>query len=354
VVFENVYVQSPSSCQSLAALTASVYPRPDWGLMVRDEPDFDVPTIAEVLVDRGYRTCFAHSGYWRWKNRDRYLRSRGAQTLIDADTIAGEQVNTWGVADRAMFQATLDWIDEDRSRPFFALAYTIETHHPYVAREPLHDFGVGDEDFNRYLNALRATDETIAWVMDELERRGLAESTLVVVTADHGESFGQHNQRIHSFSLYEPAVHVPLVLLYPALRGQHPPRVTEVAGHIDIAPTLLDALGIEAPADWQGCSLLRRGAGQPADVGRSATPSYDRRIYFFATGNQVVLGLRDGPYKYHYHLATAHEELFDLSADRAELHNLASDDPARCVGYKRKLGGFVSYQRRFLAEHRAR
>ncbi len=353
VIFENCYVQTPSSCQSLAALTASIYPRPDWGLMVRDEPDFDVPTIAEVLGGRGYRTCFAHSGYWRWKNRDRYLRSRGAQTLLDADNIPGEQVNTWGVADRAMFQATLDWIDEDRSRPFFALAYTIETHHPYVAREPLYDFGVGHEDFNRYLNALRATDETIAWVMDELRRRGLEESTIVAVTSDHGESFGQHNQRIHSFSVYESAVHVPLVLLHPRLRGEQPPRVADVARHIDIAPTLLAALGIAAPADWQGESLMP-WHGHPAHASRAGSPCRDRRAYFFATGNQVVLGLRDGPYKYHYHLSTGHEELFDLTADPGENDNLAADQKGRCAAYKRKLGGFVSYQRRFLAEHRAK
>src|SRR6185503_5542699 len=218
----------------------------------------------------------------------------------------------WGVADRAMFQATLDWIDADRSRPFFALAYTIETHHPYVAREPLRDFGVGHEDFNRYLNALRATDETIGWLMDELKRRGLEDSTLVAITADHGESFGQHNQRIHSFSVYESAVHVPLVLLHPSLRDEQPPRVADVARHIDIVPTLLDSLGIEAPADWQGRSLLRpedRGAGfQPAGK-PDAGPG--RSAYFFATGNQVILGLRDGPYKYHYHLSTGHEELFD-------------------------------------------
>ncbi len=356
VVFENCYVQTPSSCQSLAALTASIYPRPDWGLLVRDDPDFDVPTIAEVLAGRGYRTCFAHSGYWRWKNRHRYLRSRGAQTLLDADNIPGEQVNTWGVADRAMFQATLDWIDEDRSRPFFALAYTIETHHPYVARGPLHDFGVEQEDFNRYLNALRATDETIAWVMDELRRRGLADSTLVAVTADHGESFGQHNQRIHSFSVYESAVHVPLVLLHPRLRDDHPPRVADVARHIDIAPTLLAALGIDAPADWQGESLLS-WHGHPAHASRAASAGslrHDRRAYFFATGNQVILGLRDGPYKYHYHLSTGHEELFDLTADPGETENLAADHETRCADYKRKLGGFVSYQRRFLAERRAK
>jgi arylsulfatase A-like enzyme len=241
------------------------------------------------------------------------------------------------------------------------MAYTIETHHPYVAREPLRDFGVSDPDFNRYLNSLQAADETIGWVMGELRRRGLEDSTLVAVTSDHGESFGQHNQRIHSFSVYESAVHVPLVLLHPELREEQPPRIADVAGHIDVAPTLLAALGIDAPADWQGRSLLRSAGFQPAQIGEVGAVddsleacATDRRIYFFATGNQVILGLRDGPFKYHYHLSTGHEELFELPSDPGEMHNLAAEQPDRCAAYKRKLGGFVSYQRRFMAEHRAK
>jgi arylsulfatase A-like enzyme len=169
----------------------------------------------------------------------------------------------------------------------------------------------------------------------------------VAVTSDHGESFGQHNQRIHSFSVYESAVHVPLVLLHPELREEQPPRIADVAGHIDVAPTLLAAL---------------RSAGfQPAQIGEVGAVddsleacATDRRIYFFATGNQVILGLRDGPFKYHYHLSTGHEELFELPSDPGEMHNLAAEQPDRCATYKRKLGGFVSYQRRFMAEHRAK
>jgi arylsulfatase A-like enzyme len=341
VVFDNIYVQSPSSCHSLAALVASVYPRPDWRLLVRDEPDFGVPTIGEVLAEAGYRTCFAHSGYWRWMQRDRFLRRRGAQHLIDAESFPGHKVNSWGVADRVMFQATLDWIDAEPERPFFLFAYTIETHHPYVACRPLRDFGVADEDLNRYLNALHAADETVAWLMGELRRRRLEDSTLVAITSDNGESFGQHNQRIHSFSIYEPAVHVPLILLHPSLRHQ-PRRMARIGQHIDIVPTLLGALGVEAPSDWQGKDLLAAADNQA-----------DERAYFFCTGNEIILGLRDGRFKYHYHLQSATEELFDVAADPRELHNLAAGHGERCADYKRKLGGFVQYQRRFLANRRA-
>lgn len=337
LVFDNVYVQTPNSCKSLVALTASVYPRHDWRLIVRDCPDFNVPTIGQVLVDHGYRTCFLHSGYWSWKQRDQYLSKRGAQTLIDASNLSGATINSWGVSDRAMYQAALDWIDHDPKQPFFVLAYTIETHHPYVAPAAPHDFGVQDEELNRYLNAVREADRHIAWLVEELDHRGVLDDTLIAVTADHGESFGQHDQRVHSFGLYEPDVHVPLVLLHSSLKNAA--HVNSLAQHVDIAPTLLNFVGIESPAIWQGHDLL--------DARERA------RAYFFSCGNEVVLGLREGSYKYHYYIDSGRQELFDLSQDAGELTNLADSQPERCDGFRRRVGGLVQYQRRFLAEHGA-
>jgi arylsulfatase A-like enzyme len=338
LVFDNVYVQTPNSCKSLVSLTASVVPRTDWRLIVRDCPDFNVPTMADTLVARGYRTCFLHSGYWRWKNRDQYLSHRGAQTIIDAERLPGTEVNSWGVSDRAMYQAALDWIDQNPGQPFFTFAYTIETHHPYVAPPNPHEFGVADEELARYLNAVRAADAHIAWLIQQLAARGLADSTLVAVTSDHGESFGQHDQRVHSFGVYEPDVHVPLVLLHPSL-ADGPRRSASLAQHIDIPATLVSAVGIAPPSEWQGRDLL------------SAPPR--ERVYVFSTGNEVVLGLREGTYKYHYYVDSGRQELFDLSSDPGELNNLAPQHSDLCHTYRRRVGGLVESQRRFLAAHGA-
>ncbi len=339
VVFENIYSQAASSCKSLVALSNSVYPRPDWLLIVRDHPAFDVTSLPQVLSSRGYRTCYAHSGYWGWQKRDGFLKDRGVEKLIDAAQHPGEEVNSWGIHDQTMYQDVLDWIDADPQRPFFAVAYTDETHHPYVAQQEHHDFGVDDEEFARYLDSVRAADAKIGWLMDELRKRGLADSTLVAVTADHGESFGQHNQWTHSFGIYEQTVHVPLVLLHGSL-ADLPRRSAAVGRHIDIAPTLLDLLGIAAPPEWQGASLLR--------------PRDNPRAYFLSVGNEIVLGVRDGRYKYHYYVDTSREELFDLDNDPAEEHDLATAEPRRAAEYRRRLGGWVTYQREFLAKHGVR
>jgi phosphoglycerol transferase MdoB-like AlkP superfamily enzyme len=345
VIFDNYYVQAPNSCKSLCALVTSTHPRPDWRILSRDDPDFSVPMISEVLAGEGYRTCYAHSGFWSWRGRDRYFNRNASTTLIDAERLPGKFVSSWGVSDRSMYEAVLDWIEEQPERPFFALAFTIETHHPYTPppsdgkdqADKAHDFAVADPELGRYLNALRRADEHIAWVMEELARRGLAESTLVAITGDHGESFGHNGERGHSFSMYQPTVRVPLVLLNPGLKD-FPRRVSAVRQQIDFAPTMMEMLDLPPPSDWQGRHLLREGDGP---------------VYFSCSGHQLVLGLRDGDFKYHYYLDTAFEELFNLADDPGEQNNLAAVNAEKCVVYRRRIGGFVHHQRDFLRRHGA-
>lgn len=336
MVVEHVYAHAASSPKSLIALSASVIPRVDWKLITRDSPDFDVPLLPQVLHERGYRTCYLHSGYWGWKERDSFLRRRGVETILDAANLPAPELFSWGISDDALFQATLRWIDEDWSRPFHALLWTIETHHPYLAGDDAQDYGVEDEELNRYLNAIRNVDRRIERLMQELERRGLADDTVVAITGDHGEVFGQHGQRVHSFGIYQENVRVPVVLLHPSL-SQGPRHYDDVAQQVDLPATLLGMLDVPAPNCWQGRDLLHKGA----------LP----RAYFFSTGNEVLLGLREGDLKYHYHVKGGHEELFDVSRDPNEMTNVAAHFPDKCAEFRRRVGGLVRAQRAFLAAH---
>jgi phosphoglycerol transferase MdoB-like AlkP superfamily enzyme len=349
VVFDNVYAHAPSSPKGLVALTGSVYPRVDWKLISRDNPEFAVPLLPEVLGQHGYRTAYLHSGYWSWKNRDRFLRDRGVDRLIDADTIDEEKVFSWGVSDNVLFDAAMAFIDEAPDKPFHTFLWTIETHHPYIADDGSPQFEVDDEEWARYLSAIHGSDRLIARLVEQLDARGLADNTLIAVTGDHGEAFGQHGQRVHSFGVYDENVHVPLVLLHPRLAGPSTPRrVTGVAQQIDIAPTLLGLAGIEAPSEWQGHDW--------SDVltGKADTTADDRRAYFYSTGNEVLLGVRDREFKYHYYVGSGYEELFDLTSDPDELHSVADAHPELCREQRARVAGLVEYQRAYLAEQGAR
>ena len=110
----------------------------------------------------------------------------------------------------------LGWIKVDPSRPFFLTVWTQDTHHPYLAAEH-HDYGVHDAHLNRYLNAVRATDRIVGELAAALQTMGLADRTLLVITADHGEAFGEHGQLIHGGTVYNEEVRVPLLIVNPQL-----------------------------------------------------------------------------------------------------------------------------------------
>ena len=202
--------------------------------------------------------------------------------------------------------------------------------------ESTREFGTGDPELERYLNAIEGADALIARLIDELDRRGLRESTVVAITGDHGEVFGQHGQRVHSFAVYEENVHVPLVILHPGLRDS-PRRFTGLCQQCDIPATLLGLLGAPRPEAWQGRDVLSEGP-RP-------------RAYFFAVSNEIWLGVRQGHLKYHYAMRSGREELFDLSADPNEATNLAVDERARCEELRGRLATLVQAQRAHLASH---
>ncbi len=335
VVVPRFYVAAPYSCKSLLALCGSAYPRPDWRLVVQEGVRLRGPLLPQVLAQHGVRSCFAHSGYWSWRNRDRFLRAHGVDRLIDAAELPGPPLNSWGVPDRQMFDAVLAWLKRRAGQPSFALAYTIQTHHPYPRPRHTVRFPVQDPELQSFLNAIRATDEELERFLQRLEAAGLLDETLVIVTADHGESFGQHDQREHHFALYEPNVRVPLALLYPGLRQALGRELGGVRSQIDLAPTVLDALGIPQPEPWQGSSLFRPEPPQ-------------RPVYLVTVSNYAVLGLRQGRWKYHYWVEQGQEELYDLESDPTEQHNLAARHPELCRRFRRRLSAWVRYQQRFL------
>jgi arylsulfatase A-like enzyme len=214
-----------------------------------------------------------------------------------------------------MTDMVLRWLDAAPGKPFLAVAWTQGTHHPYdlpPGREPT-DFFRGEEpvdawDLGKYLNALREADAQIGRLLDGLRARGLADDTLVVVTGDHGEAFGwPHPNYGHSYKLYEEDVHVPFVLWNPRLFSV-PRRSALVGAHVDLGPTILDVLGLPAPADWIGRSLL--GTAHPG------------RAYFYGARDPYTLGVREGRHKYILDVTNGREELYDVVADRDEQENL--------------------------------
>jgi arylsulfatase A-like enzyme len=219
------------------------------------------------------------------------------------------------------------------------------SHHPYepMTGEPLIDFFKGelppdDYDLGRYLNTLHDVDGQLGRIFDGLRRRRLADDTLVAITADHGEAFGDpHASWGHGASLYQEDVRVPLVLWNPRLlpRGR---RSMVVGGHVDLNPTLAQVLGLPPDPAWQGRSLF--------------DPTRAPRAYFYAANQDYLLGVREGNWKYLYDVTQGTEQLYDLSRDPDEQRDLAAAERGRCERLLLRLSAWKEHAGRYLARVR--
>jgi arylsulfatase A-like enzyme len=260
----------------------------------------------------------------------------------------------------AVTQPFLAWLDghsagQPRGRPFFAFLNYFDAHDPYVAppefashvpqteadRQTIRDWWNIDKPsltdqqvalgMYGYLDCIEFLDHHFGRLLDELESRGILENTIVIVTSDHGEHFGDHQLFGHGNSLYQPLVHVPLIISCPG-RVPDARTVDQFVSLVDLPATVLDVVGLEdsiADTTIGGRSLRRFWTDRTSDLedhvytelpGPSAFPPNHGASPIFSGPMRAVI--RNG---FKYIRAGEVEELFDLQSDPAELHNLASD-----------------------------
>ncbi len=341
-IFENIYAHAPSTTSSLTSLFLSVYPSIVQQDFIRGHPALVFPSLSSELKRLGYRTAAFSSADDRFLNTGVFLSHRGFDVVRDYRAFPCDRAilrgssRYWplldGIDDECTAEALLGWIDEAAERPFFAMFWTTMTHYPYFAGRQQMDFGVHDAHFNRYLNALRHDDRVIAGLIRFLRERGLDRSTLVIIAGDHGEAFGRHGHYGHGTDVYEENVHIPLLLIQP--NRFHGERYTQAGGMVDIAPTILDLLGIDAPSPWQGRSLW--------------SPARTDRAYFAAWFSDFRLGYREADRKFIYDVAEDRFELYDLRLDPHETVNRAAGEPAAVAAAKERLAAWVQYQNRMM------
>lgn len=206
---------------------------------------------------------------------------------------------------------------ERQNQRFFMWVHYLDPHAEYVRHA---DFDFGSKGRERYDGEIAFTDHHVGRLLKAIEESPFADKTVVVLTSDHGEAFGEHGLIRHGFELWEELVRVPFVVYIP---GQPPRRLQERRSAIDIAPTLLDLFGVPQPTgddSLSGRSMLPEWFGEtPAPreifIDMPAGPyNGDRQAYIaddlkLITSNSRPMGL--------YNLATDPGEIQNLSKDAA-------------------------------------
>ena len=332
LIFDNAYAVYPESIKGLFSVLCSTFPAFDTQVEVYEK--VECRSLAAVLADTGYRTAMFHSGRFGYLGMESIIRHRGYQTLEDAGDIGGNHNSSFGVDEPATVARMLAWIDGlPHGQRFFLTYLPIAGHHPYSTPE-LGPFR-GSGEINQYRNSLLYGDESLGSLVRGLRARALEENTVWVIYGDHGEAFGQHQGNYgHTFFLYDENVHVPFLIAAPGLiRTQQ--HVRKVVSLVDTAPTILDLMGIPAPANYQGRTML------------DAAP---RMAFFFADYSLGILGLRDGPWKLVYEMESGRKQLFNVERDPGEISDMSAREGARVSWYCAVVRGWSTAQQSYVAE----
>ena len=325
VRFARVYCPAPLTLPSHASIMTGLYPATHG---VRNNGHDLAPkwvTLAETLKSRGFATAAFVSSF---SVDSRFGLGRGFD--VYDDTFQAQAPLKGANAERRAeetFARFKRWIDRAGQERFFAWVHYYDPHLPYDPPPPYREAAPG----RPYDGEIAYMDRYVGEVLDALRAKGLLEKTLVVVAGDHGEGFGDKVETGHGIFLYEETLRVPLIFS-DASAFPKPRVVGDAVRLIDVAPTILEAIGLKAEAaSMEGRSLISRMTGKTrADLDALVETFYPRENF----GWSELVGIVSGPWKL---IQAPRPELYDLARDPAEKNDLAASSPAQAASLRAKL-----------------
>jgi arylsulfatase A-like enzyme/Tfp pilus assembly protein PilF len=326
IVFDRGISQVPLTWPSHVAILTGTYPFWNGVQDFTGQPlRPGVDTLAEAMKRRGYSTGAVVSSFVLDRS---FGMARGFDSYYDVFKASAFLEKDLGLVDRRAGESVdeaLKWLKRTR-RPFFFWLHLYDPHSPYNPPEPFRTEYRG----RPYDGEVAYADSQLARVFAWLKQAGLYDSTLIVLTSDHGESLGDHGEREHGYFIYNSTVHVPLLLKPPAGSRLKPRREAAAVETIAIPPTILGVLGLHDAIEkqFQTPSLLPGAAEE-------AAPAYSQTLYTLSSFGWSPLRSLESS-QYHY-VEAPEAELYDLQADPGEQHNLAAERPAVAAVLKQKL-----------------
>ena len=320
VRFENAYTVVPLTAPSHASMLTGRYPLAH-GLHNNGSEVLPANEllVSEILREYGYRTAGIVSALVLAQE---YGLNQGFDLYYE-DGIKGTDQGSGLWFNHRRGDLTVDraitWLKAETDKPFFLWVHLFDPHDPYTPPSPW------KERFEKapYDGEVAFADEQAGRLLAEARNLGLYDDALIVVAADHGEGLGDHKELMHATFVYNSTMHVPLIVRLPGGRGGGS-VVTDLASTLDIAPTILDALGIPAPEGIQGVSLIpaARGSGRVPARSLLMESVHAAAAYGWAT----VRALQQPSWKL---IDLPDVELYDVVSDHAERRNMNELDRPR-------------------------
>ena len=295
---------------------------------VRDNTGFRFPADQETLATRLKAKGFATGAFVSAFVLDsRFGLDRGFD-VYDDHTASIERQSPFMVADRKGKETVaraVEWIEAHQDGQFFAFVHLYDPHFPYEPPEP---FASRHRDAP-YYGEVEAADAALEPLLRPILDGPRGKKTLVILTADHGESLEDHGESTHGTFAYEATLHIPLILKLPGVSGL---SVETPVRHIDIVPTVLDALGMDVAKELPGDSLWPLALGGRPKEGFSSY--FEALSASLNQGWAPLRGIFDGRYKY---IDLPLPELYDLTSDPGEKANLVAREPETLDRLKKAL-----------------
>jgi arylsulfatase A-like enzyme/Flp pilus assembly protein TadD len=335
VLFDQASTVIPETLPSHATILTGKWPyshgvRANAGYVLSERNE----TLAEHLKKQGYATGVEIAAPVLRKETqitqgfDQYRGAESANVKLKEIRTRGDPTKTLKREMRIGSDITergIRFVRANRGRKFFLWLHYFDAHSPYSAPRSYNEQVPGSP----YHAEVAYQDSQLGLLVKELERLGIANRTLVVVTSDHGEGLREHGEPSHSYFVYETTIRVPLLFWgldgLPAGR-----RVGSLVRTLDIAPTVLDLMQLPPLEGIDGVSLRPLLTGAEKDLGLTA---YGEATRFYSTfGLNPLRFVREGNLKY---IHKVNPELYDVGTDPGELNNLAAErgqDVARLLG----------------------
>lgn len=324
VRFDAAHAPTPHTSYSVTSLMTGKYMRP---LLLQGAGE-DSELWASLLQTYGYRTAAFYPPAIFFIDSARFATFKERSLGFEYAKIE------FAEGEKRIGQVR-DYLDSAaKEKPLFLWLHLFGPHEPYVV-DPRFNFGSSDID--RYDSEIRAADETVGKIVELVHERD--PEAVVILTADHGEEFGDHGGRYHGTTVYDEQVRVPLIIVAPGAQAGH--VISQPVQTIDLLPTVLDALNIVVPPRVRGRSLTPLLAGQaPLDQGLAVAETDDYSL--LAEGSErLICQRRSGACR-----------LFDLKDDPKETRDLSAHRPERAQELKAKARRIAETHGQYEAQGR--